>query len=127
MNHLDVFAAYLSAIEVPLHRARTEEVLRWVGGHFPGLAPRVAWNQPMFTDHGTFIIGFSVSAKHLAVSPERAGMERFASEIVEAGYTHGKMLFRIRWDDAVNYGLLERMILYNREDKADCKTFWRKG
>ena len=24
----------------------------------------------MFTDHGTYIIGFSVSKKHLAVAPE---------------------------------------------------------
>ena len=46
--------------------------VEWAERTFSGLEPRVAWNQPVFTDHGTFIIGISVSAGHLAVSPGRA-------------------------------------------------------
>ncbi|MCQ4950818.1 hypothetical protein NE646_14380, partial [Bittarella massiliensis] len=42
---------------------------------FPDLTPKIAWNQPMFTDHGTFIIGFSAAKAHLAVAPERAGIQ----------------------------------------------------
>ena len=37
-----------------------------------------------------------------------------------------KQLIRIRWEQPVDYALLERMIAFNREDKADCATFWRK-
>lgn len=124
---MEVFTGYLAQIEHPQHRERTEEVLTWVRNNFPSLEPRVAWNQPMFTDHDTFIIGFSVSKKHLAVSPERAGIERFSEDIVKAGYEHTKELLRIPWKLPVDYTLLENMIEFNIFDKADCPTFWRKS
>ena len=123
---MSIFQEYLSKIEASEIRARTEEILTWVSDTFPELAPRVAWNQPMFTHHGTFIIGFSVSKKHLAVSPEQAGMLHFADEIRQAGYDLSKMLFRIRWNDPVDYSLLSRIIAFNIQDKAGCSTFWRK-
>ena len=123
---MEVFAEYLAGIEDPQHRARTEEVLDWVAKIFPQLARRVAWNQPMFTDHGTFIIGFSVSKGHLAATPEMAGIDRFSEEIVKAGYEHSKMLVRFPWDRPVDYGLLKRIIEFNIADKADTTTFWRK-
>lgn len=122
---MEVFADYLSRIENPRHYARTAEVLNWVGRTFCMLEPKIAWNQPMFTDHGTFIIAFSVAAKHLAVSPEQAGMARFTQEIAQAGYAQSKMLFRIPWDKDVDYPLLHRIIAFNCAEKAYCKTFWR--
>ena len=123
---MKVFSDYLDRLDNDQHRARTKEVLDWVINKFPNLEARIAWNQPMFTHQGTFIIGFSVSGRHLAVSPERAGMIRFTDEISKAGYSQSKMLFRIRWEEPVNYDLLEQIILFNCTDKADCKTFWRK-
>ena len=122
---MEVFAEYLEQIKNPQHRVRTKEVLDWVGRTFCELEPRIAWNQPMFTDHGTFIIAFSASAKHLAVSAEQAGMERFTKEIAQAGYAQTKMLFRIPWTTEVDTPLLHRIIAFNRAEKADCKTFWR--
>lgn len=123
---MEVFAAYLARIDNLQHRARTEEVLTWVAGKFPSLAPKIAWNQPMFTDHGTFIIGFSTAKQHLAVAPEKAGIRQFLDDIEQAGYDHTNELVRIRWDGPVDYSLLERMIAFNIRDKADCSTFWRK-
>ena len=123
---MEVFKEYLARIDHPQHRARVEEVLNWVMQTFPNLAPRVAWNQPMFTDHGTFIIGFSMAKHHMAVAPEQAGILRFSCEIVQAGYTHSKELVRIPWDAPVDFALLERIIAFNMSDKAACKTFWRK-
>ncbi len=125
-NKMEVFAEYLASIDNPQHRARTEEVLEWITKKFPKLTPKIAWNQPMFTDHNTFIIGFSVANKHLAISPELAGMNRFSDEIVNAGYEHSKNLFRIKWDSPVDFSLLEKIIEFNVLDKADCSTFWRK-
>ncbi len=122
---MEVFAEFLAKIDTPRHRERTAEILAWVRDTFPGLARRIAWNQPMFTDHGTFIIGFSVAKHHLAVAPERAGIVRFSDEIVRAGYEHSKKLLRIRWDQPVDYALLERIIAFNIADKADCTSFWR--
>lgn len=120
------FAEYLTRIDHPDHRARTEEVLAWVTEKFPRLEPKIAWNQPMFTDHGTFIIGFSVSKQHLAVAPEQAGITRFLDDIVQSGYAHTKEVVRIPWKSPVDYALLEKMIAFNIQDKADCATLWRK-
>ncbi|MBK5485841.1 iron chaperone [Peribacillus sp. TH16] len=123
---MEVFIEYLASIDNPQHRDRTEEVLVWVTKKFPNLMPKIAWNQPMFTDHGTFIIGFSVAKHHLAVAPERAGIIHFSDEIVQAGHDHTKQLIRIQWDSPVNFSLLEKMIEFNILDKTDCSTFWRK-
>lgn len=123
---MEVFAEYLAHIDNPEHRERTEEVLAWVTKKFPQLMPKMAWNQPMFTDHGTFIIGFSIAKHHLAVAPERVVIQHFSDKIVQAGYDHTKELVRIRWERPVDFSLLEKMIEFNIMDKADCTTFWRK-
>lgn len=123
---MQVFSDYLEKIDNPEHRVRTKEVLDWVTTTFPGLEPRIAWNQPMFTDHGSFIIGFSVSKDHLAVAPERAGIVRFSEEILQAGYDHSKELMRIRWSKPLDFSLLKKMIEFNILDKKECTTFWRK-
>ena len=49
-----------------------EVVLNWVTKKSSDLMTRVAWNEPMFIQHGTFILGFSVAKQHLAVTSERA-------------------------------------------------------
>lgn len=123
---MEVFADYLTKINIPAHQERMEEVLTWVDKQFPSLEPTIKWNQPMFTDHGTYIIGFSVAKHHLAVAPEEAGITRFSDQIAEAGYAHTKQLIRIPWDRPVNFSLFQEMITFNMMDKADCLTFWRK-
>ena len=123
---METFEEYLLAIENEGQRAQLKNVLEWITNRFPDLETRMAWNQPMFTDHGTFIIGFSVSKQHFSVAPEAKTIDKFAAEIEKSGYSHGSNIFRIRWDDEIDFSLLERIIGYNRMDKADCTTFWRK-
>lgn len=123
---MEVFAEYLSKIVYPEQREKTETVLRWVAEAFPNLMPKIAWNQPMFTEHGTFIIGFSASKNHLAVTPETACMEHFSNDIQQCGYERTKGLIRIKWNQPVNFPLLEKMIQFNLTDKKGCTTFWRK-
>ncbi|GAS81685.1 iron chaperone [Paenibacillus sp. ClWae2A] len=123
---METFAEFIARIDNPEHQARTEEVLNWITEKFPNLKQKIAWNQPMFTDHETFIIGFSVSKQHLAVAPEKAGINRFSEEITQAGYDHTKELVRMKWKQEIDFSLLERMIEFNIADKAECSTFWRK-
>ncbi len=123
---MDIFAEYLAGIANLQHRSKLEAVLSWVLEQFPDLVPRIAWNQPMFTDHGTFIIGFSVAKQHLAVAPERTAINHFSEDIVRVGYTHSKELIRIPWDHPVEYALLEKIIAFNIADKAGLSTFWRR-
>ncbi|MDT4761351.1 iron chaperone [Sphaerochaeta sp. PS] len=124
---MEEFATFLEAIEDPEHRRRSVEVLTWVQKTFPTLVPRFAWGQPMFTDHGTFIIGFSVAKPHLALAPEGGGIRHFSEAILKAGYTHGAKFMRIKWEQPVNYGLLEEIIRFNLEEKKACTTFWRQN
>ncbi len=123
---METFAEYLAHIDNPQNKARMEEVLDWITKKFPNLMPKIAWNQPMFTHHGTFIIGFSMAKHHMAVAPERAGIDHFTEEIIQAGYSHSKELIRIPWDSPIDFMLLEKMIQFNILDKAECSTFWRK-
>jgi uncharacterized protein YdhG (YjbR/CyaY superfamily) len=123
---MEVFAEYLAQIGNTAHRARVEEVLNWVANRFPNLVPKIAWNQPMFTDHGTFIIAFSVAKLHMAVAPEKTALNQFSEDVVKAGYDHTKELIRIRWDKQVDFSLLEKIIEFNILDKIECTTFWRK-
>lgn len=80
----------------------------------------------MFLEHGTFIIGFSASKEHFSVSPEAKGMKRFSKEIEAAGYAQTKNLFRIGWNDPIDFNLLKEIIEFNRLDKANYTDFWRK-
>lgn len=122
---MEIFSEFLAKIDNPEHRERTEEVLSWVKNKFPNLEPVIKWNQPMFTDHDTYIIGFSVSKKHLAVAPESVTVSHVEDDIVKAGYDYTKEIIRIPWNSHVDYQLLTKMIEFNIWDKKDCKTFWR--
>ena len=123
---MEVFAEFLAGIDHPSHRERVQEVLTWIKNKYPNLKLEIKWNQPMFTDHGTFIIGFSVAKKHFAVAPESVAIDHVKEDIVKAGYDYTKQLIRIPWDQPVEYSLLEKIIDFNISDKADCTTFWRK-
>ncbi len=122
---MDTFQTFIDEIPNPEHRQRFSEVLEHVSKTFPQLEKRFAWNQPMFTDHGTFIIAFSVAKKHMAFAPEWAGIQHFAERLDKLGIAYGSMIIRMPWDKTFDYELLDDMIRYNLEDKVNCTTFWR--
>ena len=122
---MEVFKEFLDQIEDSSHKDRLKEILLWVEEQFPSLEPVIKWNQPMFVDHGTYIIGFSVAKHHLAVAPEAEGINYFSEQIKKAGYEHTKGLVRFPWSKPFDFGLLRKMIEYNIAEKADCSTFWR--
>lgn len=71
---------YLRTIKNKKHRLRLEQVFNWIVESFPSLEFKTLWNQPMFLEHETFIIGFSVSKNHFSISPEAKGMREFFKE-----------------------------------------------
>lgn len=117
---------YLQTISNEEHRGRLRQIFTWILKTFPSLEYKTLWNQPMFVAHGTFIIGFSASKEHFSVSPEAKGMEHFSKEIAKSGYTQTKNLFRIKWSDPINFDLLQKIINFNLQDKANYTDFWRK-
>ncbi len=121
---METFEDYLATVpeeQVP----RFQEIFSWVEEQFPTLKRRVAWNQPMYTDHGTFIIGFSSAKKHLSVAPETAGMEKFKEAFETVGYNPSNKIFRIPWNKPIDWDLLHEVIAFNIQDKAGYDKFWR--
>lgn len=106
-------------------RKRLEDILNHIKEKFPQLKGEIKWKQPMFMDHGTFIIAFTYSKSHILIAPEEKVISVFEKEIKEAGYTCTKNLFRIKWDDPVNFDLIDKIVEYNIDDKKGMTRFWR--
>src|SRR5690625_3737946 len=123
---MNVLSEFLTKINDENHREITENVLSWVKDKYPQLEPVMKWNQPMFTNEGTFIIAFSVAKQHLAVAPESVAIDYFKDDFEKVGYVYTKELFRIPWTSKVDYDLLGKIIEYNMEEKKGYTSFWRK-
>lgn len=122
---MQVFKEFLNDIEDPEKQARTRDVLQFVSDEFPHLGKRIGWNQPIFTDHGTYIVGFSISKKHLGLGLENVTMDKLSERIKEAGYTHTKMVVQLPWDKDIDYDLIREIVAFNIKDKEHVETFWR--
>jgi len=118
---------FLNSIPAPDHRQKFADLMVWIPTAFPELSLRIAWNQPMFTAHGTFIIGFSAAKNHISVAVEDFAFAHFQEAIAKAGYTTTKRLFQMQWDQAWSQALLQQLIAFNLEDKQHIDTFWRKA
>lgn len=120
------FDAWLAKLGDPAKADRMTEVFAWIDATFPTLEHAVKWNQPMYVDHGTFILGFSAAKGHWAFTPEASALRQFRDEVVAAGYDPTENIVRVRWDQEPDRGLLQRIIAFNIEDKAETTTFWRQ-
>ena len=66
-------------------RKRLEDILNHIKEKFPQLKGEIKWKQPMFMDHGTFIIAFTYSKSHILIAPEEKVIGVFEKEIKDAG------------------------------------------
>lgn len=115
---------YLDSIEKPENAASLRALLDWIQTQYPQFELRIAWNQPMFTDHGTFIIGFSAATKDLAVSVELPIFERYLPQIKELGYRATKRQFHVVWGTEIDQTFLKAMINDSIAFKKNMTTFW---
>ncbi|WP_097040708.1 iron chaperone [Salinicoccus kekensis] len=122
---METFEDYIRTIDDSAHQEQFKEIISWIDSNYPELDQEVKWNTPMYTSNGTFILGIDSAKKHMSISPEEKTMALFTEEIEEAGYSQTKGLFRIKYSDEVDYGLLKKMIDYNIEDKKGYDKFWR--
>ena len=116
---------YLATIPNDDNRAQMVEVLDWVSHNFQELELRIAWNQRMFTHHGTYIIGFSAASKHMAMAHERATMIRFEQVMRERRTNFGQMFARQPWDKPFDYEFLDVFMQDQLAEKQDITSFWR--
>ena len=99
-------------------------IRNFTGQHYPELELRIAWNQPMFTYHGTYIIGFSAASKHMAMAPERATLIHFEPVMRERSTDFGKMFAPQPWNKLFDYELLDAFIQHQLAEKHDITSFW---
>ena len=118
------FDDYLQRIADEKPRERMRNLLLHVQRTFPELKPVIKWNQPMFTDHGTFIIGFSIAKKHIALAPEYVALEAFRDDFLASGYKLTKMLVQIPHTNYVDEALIDLVIAFNINYKKDRDGFW---
>lgn len=124
---METIEMFINKQQNPLLQTKLKHMIEWINKIYPQLESAIKWNQPMFMDHGTFIVAFSVSKKHISVGLEAYDMEVLHDRIKDAGYSQSKMLFRIMEQDEIDYDLLRYVIDFKRDSKKDCTTFWRKG
>ena len=74
---MDVFTNYLARIQNQQQRDCMAGLLQWMEDQFPKLTPRLSWNQPVYTSHGTFIIGFARARHYLSVGTGATGHRPF--------------------------------------------------
>ena len=97
----------------------------WIQNEYPLLNPVIKWNQPMYTHHETYIIGFSAAKKHLNIAPEEPAISKFSHDLEVLKYTRTQMLIQIKEHQTVDYPLLKKIIDFVMEDKKNIHTFWR--
>jgi uncharacterized protein YdhG (YjbR/CyaY superfamily) len=78
---MNMFDEYIDSLHNPAHKKRMSEAFRWVEKNFPTLKGVIKWNQPMYSDHGTLIIGFSAAKNHMSFTPEEQVIQLFSEEI----------------------------------------------
>lgn len=117
---------FFSSINEPKHRERLEELFEWTMKTYPQFSVVIKWNQPMFTDHGTFIIAYSTSKKHLSIAPETVTISTFKEDIEKSGYQHTDNIIKITWEQPIDYSLLKKIIDFNVQEKIDYTKFWRE-
>lgn len=126
MSKMETFADYLDTIDNEEHRQIMSNLFEWTDSEFPQLEHRIAWNQPMYVNNGTFIIAFSPTKSHISVAPEKAALRQFSEELQDVSYDTTKELFKIKWSQPIYYELLRDIIQFNIDDKEGYSHFWRK-
>ena len=83
---MTTFEDYLATLEKSEQREKMATLLTWIAQHYPDLTPVIKWKQPMFIEHGTYIIGLSASKHHFSLSPEAKTIRLFEDEIKAADF-----------------------------------------
>lgn len=100
------------------------ELLEWMVENHPELETCIAWNQPMFTHHGTFIVGFSASKAYLSGAAEDVVLERMRADFTAAGYKCLKRTVNFPPSKPLPFDLPNRAIAEQIELKKGVTSFW---
>ena len=98
---------YLATLD-PVASRTVRRIFRAVQTKHPKLDMVVAWNQPMLRSGKHYVIGVSVSKKHITLNPfSKAVMDEF--RVTLAKYEPLKHTFKVPLDWKVDASLVQRM------------------
>ncbi|NTK25976.1 DUF1801 domain-containing protein [Enterococcus faecium] len=122
---MEKFQPIINQIKEKEHQQKIKDLFAKITETYPQLDTTVKWNQPMFTDHGTFIIAFSFAKNHFSIAPEKAAIRALEKNIQEAGYVYTDNVIKVPWKSVINWELIEQLISFNIEYKKGHDKFWR--
>jgi uncharacterized protein len=122
---MKTFQDFINQISDINHQERIKEILTWISTNYPQLEERIAWNSPHFVSDGTFIIAINHAKAHVSFVPEHVTILKFRDKIEKNAYQATDFLFKIKWNQMVDYALLKEIIEFNIQDKKGLKTYWR--
>ncbi|MDY0139765.1 MAG: DUF1801 domain-containing protein [Candidatus Izemoplasmatales bacterium] len=117
-------STFFETIDDSNNRRKAKVFIDWISETYPNLTFSMKWNQPMFLNEGTYIIGLSVSKKHLALGLEKELMNQLHDLIDSSNYESSKMLIKISWNKELDFVFLKKIVDYVIDYKKDIKSFW---
>ena len=118
---MEKFRLIIDQIKEKENQQKNNDLFSKIAKTYPQLDTTVKWNQPIFTDHGTFIIAFSFAKNHFSIAPEKAAIRALEKNIQEIGYIYTDNVIKV----PINWELIDQLIAFNIEDKKDHDKFWR--
>ncbi|MGB4984593.1 MAG: DUF1801 domain-containing protein [Erysipelotrichaceae bacterium] len=122
---MKTFEDYLVSLKTKEQKDKITEIINWIDENYPQLEKRIAWNVPNYVYKNTFILGLSVSTKHISINPEPQTMMVYSDRIKNSGYSQTSNIFRILLSDKIDFPLIQQIIDYNILEKEGCNTYWR--
>lgn len=85
---MEKFRLIIDQIKEKENQQKINDLFSKIAKTYPQLDTTVKWSQPIFTDHGTFIIAFSFAKNHFSIAPEKAAIRALEKTIHEIGYIY---------------------------------------
>lgn len=99
--------AYFATLD-PVAAKTVRSIFKAVRAKHKGLELVMAWNQPMLRRGTAYVIGVSVSKRHITLNPfSKSVMDEYSSELVDFGAL--KHTFKVPLDWKVDARLIQRL------------------
>lgn len=85
-----------------------------------------AWNHPMIISkkNKNFIMAINTAKEHFTIAIEKEVLHHFKEEIEYNDYKLLQKGFKIKYNQPINYELIQKIIYFTIELKKDHKNFW---
>lgn len=119
---IDLYFDQVTDVEA---RKRVKDLYQQLVNLDPELYILYAWNNPMIKYKESFNCGITVAKAHFTLAFDSVALEFFRERIIDAGYGLNLKTFKIKYNQEIDFALLEDMVLFSMELRKDAKGFWK--